>query len=247
MRCCLTAMALMLPPALAAPCVGQEPQKLNQPPEGFTALFNGKDFTGWKFDLAKASSETWQIKDGVLSKSRRGKTLKTEKRYGDCVLMLDWRWTAEPVKKGYAVILPSGDYATAENGKRVHYKDKVDDAGDSGIYFRSGRGRPQQINLWCHPIGSGELHEWRTWFETTPEVRAMTVPKKKMDRPVGEWNRMVITLAGEHLTVQLNGEVVIDATLPGLPPEGQFFLQDHGWPIDFRNIFIKELKPSEGR
>lgn len=46
--------------------------------------------------------------------------------------------------------------------------------------------------------------------------------------------------------VELNGEVVIDATLPGLPPEGQFFLQDHGWPIDFCNIFIKELKPSEG-
>jgi len=34
----------------------------------------------------------------------------------------------------------------------------------------------------------------------------------------GEWNRMVITLVGEHLTVVLNGEVVIEATLPGLPP-----------------------------
>ena len=38
----LTLLALVALPALA------EDSALNQPPEGFTALFNGKDLTGWK-------------------------------------------------------------------------------------------------------------------------------------------------------------------------------------------------------
>jgi hypothetical protein len=44
--------------------------------------------------------------------------------------------------------------------------------------------------------------------------------------------------------VWLNGEQVIkDAQLPGVPPEGEIALQRHGNPIEFRNIFIQELKP----
>jgi len=44
--------------------------------------------------------------------------------------------------------------------------------------------------------------------------------------------------------VELNGEVVIrNAQLPGIPPEGEIALQRHGSPIDFRNVYIKELKP----
>jgi hypothetical protein len=74
------------------------------------------------------------------------------------------------------------------------------------------------------------------------EVRAAVTPKKKMDRPLGEWNKMVITLKGDRLWVTLNGEEVItNARLPGIPEKGKLALQHHGDPIQFRNIFIKEL------
>ena len=45
-----------------------------------------------------------------------------------------------------------------------------------------------------------------------------------------------------RLTVNLNGETVIeDAQLPGIPARGPLALQHHGDPIEFANIFVKEL------
>jgi len=51
-------------------------------------------------------------------------------------------------------------------------------------------------------------------------------------------------MKGDRLTVELNGEVVIrDARLPGVPAEGEIALQRHGCPIEFKNLYLKELKP----
>jgi hypothetical protein len=51
------------------------------------------------------------------------------------------------------------------------------------------------------------------------EVRRACMPKKRADKPVGEWNQMSITMKGDRLTVVLNGEEVISsAQLPGVPP-----------------------------
>jgi hypothetical protein len=52
----------------------------------------------------------------------------------------------------------------------------------------------------------------------------------------------VITLRGEELTVVLNGVTVIEkARLPGIPPRGPIALQDHGDPVEFANLYIREL------
>ena len=63
--------------------------KLNQPPEGFTALFNGKDFTGWK--LSEKNAEHWKVVDGVIKYDGKGSSLPTEKEYGDFELYVDWK------------------------------------------------------------------------------------------------------------------------------------------------------------
>jgi len=113
---------------------------------------------------------------------------------------------------------------------------------DSGIFLR---GFPKaQANIWTSPLGSGEVWGYRTDKNLPEEIRKAATPKKKADKPVGQWNSFVITLKGDRLTVVLNGEEVIsDAELPGLPKSGPIGLQHHGMPIEFRNIFIKELKP----
>ena len=104
------------------------------------------------------------------------------------------------------------------------------------------------------PIGSGEVYGYRTDAKMPPAVRAGVTPKKKMDKPRGEWNAFEITMKGDRLTVKLNGEEVIgNAQLPGVPAEGPIALQHHGgmrngqWTgppslVQFRNIMIKELK-----
>jgi hypothetical protein len=50
-------------------------------------------------------------------------------------------------------------------------------------------------------------------------------------------------MRGDRLTVDLNGVTVIEnAQLPGVPARGPIALQHHGDPIEFANIFIKELE-----
>jgi hypothetical protein len=75
------------------------------------------------------------------------------------------------------------------------------------------------------------------------EIRKACTPLKKMDKPVGQWNRFIITMKGDRLTVKLNGEVVINsAQLPGVTAEGEIALQRHGNPIEFKNIYVKSLE-----
>ena len=105
------------------------------------------------------------------------------------------------------------------------------------------------------PIGSGEVYGYRMDKKMPPDVRAGVTPKKKMDKPRGEWNTFEITMKGDRLSVKLNGETVIEnAQLPGVAKAGPLALQHHGawnakkgeWTgppsmIQFRNIFIQEL------
>ncbi|MCS6852338.1 MAG: DUF1080 domain-containing protein [Gemmataceae bacterium] len=225
------------------------------PPEGFTPLFNGKDLTGWK--VPAGDNGHWKVVDGVIdydarSEAKGDKTLWTEKSFRDFVLRIDWRLKPEPgMKHGVPIILPDGSHKKGPDGKEELVE--VDDV-DSGIYLR---GSPKsQVNIWVWPVGSGEVYGYRTDKKMTPEVRAGVTPKKKMDRPRGEWNTFEITIKGDRLWVKLNGEEVIsNAQLPGIPPEGPIGLQHHGswnaktnsWSsppslVQFRNIFVKELK-----
>lgn len=112
--------------------------------------------------------------------------------------------------------------------------------GDSGVYLRGSS--KSQINIWCDALGSGELYGYRTDASLPESVRKGVTPSKRADRPVGEWNSFTITMRGERVTVDLNGERVInDALLPGVKPRGPIALQSHGDPIQFRNISIREL------
>jgi len=185
----------------------------NTPPKGFTALFNGKDFNGWQ-----------ARQGGVESEEARAKWQEHWK-VEDGVIKFDGKgpnlWTSKKFKDFVLMV----DW-------------RFPKPGDSGIYLR---GRPKsQVNIWCHPMGSGEVWGYRTDGRQPEEVRKACTPLKKADKPVGQWNTFVITMKGERLTVELNGEVVIkDAQLPGVPPEGEIALQRHGSPIEFKNIYVK--------
>jgi Domain of Unknown Function (DUF1080) len=175
---------------------------LNTPPPGFTALFNGKDITGWN-DEGKAKGH-WTVKDGILHYDGKGESLKTAKNYGDIDLYVDW---------------------------------KISPMADSGIYLR---GKPQ-VQIWDRPdVGSGGLFN---------NKKNPSKPTKVADKPVGEWNTFHIIMKGEKVTVYLNGEKVVDdvplENYPNydgpVPATGTIELQHHGNPLEFRNIYIREL------
>jgi hypothetical protein len=233
--------ALVAALALALPG-GAEEKKNNTPPEGFKALFNGKDLDGWQgtiqintrqklkgeeLDKAqKAADERilphWTVEDGVLVNDGQGGNLATVKDYADFELWVDW---------------------------------KIEPKGDSGIYLR---GEPQ-VQIWDsdsldpkkyekeYGKGSGAL-----WNNSKPEDK---VPLKKADKAPGEWNTFHIVMKGGKVTVKLNGELVVDKVAleniwekgQPLPEKGPIELQQHPkqdgkfGKIMFRNIYIKEL------
>src|SRR5207248_2264383 len=164
--------------------------------DGFVKLFNGKDLSGWK--VPEGDNGHWKVVDGVIdydakSEAKGDKSLWTEKSYGDFVLKVDWRLKKEPgLKHEVDVIGPDGK----STGKKV----EIDDV-DSGIYVRGSS--KSQINIWLWPVGSGEVYGYRTDAKMSDEVRAGVTPKKKADKPQGEWNTFEITMKGDRLWVKL--------------------------------------------
>ncbi|HWQ93847.1 MAG TPA: DUF1080 domain-containing protein [Clostridia bacterium] len=225
-----------------------------KPPAGFVSLFDGKTFAGWT--VPAGDNRHWKTLDGVIdydarSEAKADKSLWSEREYGDFVLQVDWRIKETPyVNPRVPYILPDGTHARDITGKELHLS--LPDS-DSGILLR-GNGK-YQVNIWCWPIGSGEMYGIRTDPKTSPELRAAVTPRTQADKPVGEWNRFEITVRGNTVSVVLNGKLVLSgATIPDLPARGRIGLQHHGaerdgqWTsppslLQFRNIFIKELKP----
>ncbi|MGC8640581.1 MAG: 3-keto-disaccharide hydrolase [Isosphaeraceae bacterium] len=224
----------------------------NEPPPGFISLFNGKDLSGWK--VPEGDGGHWKVVDGVIdydaqSEAPGDKALWLDKEFGDFELHVDWRLKQAPyINRGVPYILPDGTHAKDIHGKEL--KLALPDA-DSGIYLR-GSGR-HQVNIWCWPIGSGEMYGIRTDPKTPPELRAAVTPRHQADKPVGQWNRFEITVRGNTVRTVLNGVVVIPgARIPDLPARGRIALQHHGgkrngqWAgppslVQFKNIFVKSL------
>jgi len=160
-------MALRIVVLLLACCAALTAQ---QSEEGFQALFNGRDLTGWEGDPA-----LWSVENGVLIGSTDGHPIKrnsflaTKEKYGDFVLRLEirlrnhnsgiqFRSEAQPdyVVAGYQADCAQGAWWGSlyeERGRGVlanGWKDKgekVVKAGDWNQYEITARGSHLQLRL----------------------------------------------------------------------------------------------------
>jgi hypothetical protein len=206
------------------------PPEREKLPQGFVSIFDGESLSGWKHEKEIAN---WTVSGKILKHNgKAGPTthLWTEASYKDFTMVFDWRWSGRGEMKMQPVVLPDGTHKG---------KTEIEEL-DSGILMRGDM--KSQVNLWNWTVGSGEVYGYRMDKNMPAEVKAAVTPKLKADNPLGEWNRMEITLKGDRLSVILNGKQVIEnAQLPDVPKEGPIGLQHHGQAIDFANIFIKEL------
>ena len=198
---------------------------INTPPEGFTALFNGEDLSGWQglagpwhqvqqmeqqertvqqMAANVRMSAHWTVEDGVLHFDGKGDSLQTKEQYTDFEMLVDW---------------------------------KIAEGGDSGIYLR---GSPQ-VQIWDNETGSGGLYNNQKG-ESEPLVVA--------DNPVGQWNTFRIRMIGETVSVWLNGHLVVDEVVlenywdrsKPIFERGPIELQAHGSPLWFRNIYVRKIQ-----
>jgi hypothetical protein len=223
----------------ARPWTGDAAAGLNVPPEGFVALFNGKDFTGWRAH-AKVR-EFWFIEEGVLKSPGMlrewGACLTTEEEHRDFVLMLDFRFPT---------------------------------ISDSGISFRRlipeipGFGDMEQFNLRSRG-GMGHLESY--YF--LPEETARRVQLREDEKPhvrhidpeVGVWHAVKLTMRGRTFSAEYDGDLIHDNFryhnwMLSMEPapirlqkhivvDGDNLGEMNACPVEYRNIFIKELDPAE--
>jgi acetyl esterase/lipase len=230
-----TLTALLLAPLAASRAA--EPV----PPEGFRALFNGKDLTGWyglnPHSVAKLEGEK---REAALKKMRE--------EFAE-------RWRVE---NGELVNVGTGPYATTEEELgdiELLIEYKTVPHADSGVYLR---GMPQ-VQIWdvnqvfdpAKPdrrphLGSGGL------FNNTPKTLGRD-PIMMADKPFGEWNALRIRQIGARTWVTLNTRVVVEGAVMEnyadrtklLPEKGPIMLQTHGGEIRWRNIFVREIGAEE--
>jgi hypothetical protein len=222
--------------------------------DGYTSLFNGKNLDHWV--IPEGDGGHWKVLDGVIdydsrSEATGNKNLQTREEFGDFILKIDWRIKQTSGMYDVPVVLSDGSYLKDAAGRKITIK--IPNA-DSGIYLRGAS--KSQLNIWCWPVGSGEVYGVRNNESTPPEIRAGVTPRMNADNPVGQWNRFVIILVKDRVTVYLNNHMILEnALLPEIPARGPIVLQHHGGPdkdgklrpasslVQFRNVWIKSLDP----
>ncbi len=189
-------------------------------PEGFAALFNGKDLAGWKVHDGKMAS--WGAGDGVLFTSGEGGGwLLTEKEYTDFELRLEYK-VPKMGNSGVALRTPRQGNP-AYTGMEIQI---LDDANYKGL-------RPEQY--------TGSI------YDVVAPSKQVTKPAGEWNqmRITAKRRQITVELNGTKIVdADLDDHKDKFKTHPGLEREkGHLGLQSHGGRVEFRKLYVKTIDP----
>lgn len=177
-------------------------------------LFNGENLDGWKVVVADepegTEEETFSVKEGVMHIS--GKPfgyIRTEKKYSDYRLHLEWRW--------------AGDEGV--DGGIFNYLQDGDKVWPLGVQLQM---TPKDMGVLMGGIKIEGLEG--------PFYKKDRIVEESPEKPVGEWNEMEFQCQGGSIKVWLNGVLVNEATCDAT--DGYIAFQSEGGALDFRNIYV---------
>lgn len=237
----LTFIAAIL---IAAPAFSQKVNKLSKKEknEGWTLLFNGKNFEGWRQCNGTTMPANWEIDDNAMKvllgegknpgQGSGGDVLYPGKKFNNFEFSIDWK-ASKMANSGIFY------YVREVPGKPIYYaapeiqvldnKDATDNKVDSHL--------------------AGSLYD-------------LIAADPKTVNPAGEWNTCYVKVVDGKVSISMNGTEVMTYThwtpewdemvqnskfknfegwTEGIDKEGYIGLQDHGYPVWFRNIKIREL------
>ena len=197
-------------------------------PSDAIILFDGTNLNEWTNNDGAAAG--WTIGDGAMTVEKGTGVIKTKRNFGSVQLHIEWRSPAEVVSEGQG----RGNSGVFLNGIYEvqvldSYKNRTYSNGQAASIYKQ---HMPLVNA-CRPPG-----EWQTY-----DIIYM--------QP--EFNKDGIKVKSGTLTVIQNGILVqnnieIKGTTPyiGLPKnpahgDGPLLLQDHGNPVSYRNIWVREL------
>ncbi len=210
--------------------------------EGWVLLFNGKNFDGWRQCNGQAMPANWTLEDDAMKvligegkqpgHGAGGDILFGDKKFKNFELSIDW---------------------------------KASEQGNSGIFYyvREVPGKPiyfaaPEVQI----LDNDNASDNKIASHLAGSLYDMIPADPKTVNPAGSWNTVVIKVKDGKVTHTMNGTEVLSYTLwtpewdkmvqnskfknfpgftEGIAREGYIGLQDHGYPIWFRNIKIREL------
>ncbi|MDI1249349.1 MAG: DUF1080 domain-containing protein [Lacunisphaera sp.] len=186
-----------------------------------TALWNGKDLSGWKFFLNDATIEpttVWSVQDGALRLATKASGyIKTEKDYSNYHLHVEWRWDKDAA-------------ANANSGVMVHVH------GPDLVW-------PLCFECQLKTGNAGQVVGMGLDIPDAPlQANRKRAPKlaDSSEKPLGEWNTYEIFCRRDTVEVFVNG--VRQNHVTSLPVSaGAIALQMEGCPIEFRNVWLEPL------
>lgn len=188
--------------------------------QGFELLFDGSDLEGWQHN------GNWKVADGVIERTGKG---------GDLV------YDVKPVPDDF----------------ELRFEWKVAEGSNSGVYYRPGQYEYQILDNERHPNG-------KVADTTAASLYYCIAPSRDVTKEPGQWNTGRIVCQGTVIQHWLNGEKVVDidyskpdakltAAIEKLKKRGatldsrgaKLKLQDHGDPVWYRSIRMRELSGEE--
>lgn len=201
--------------------------------DGWTPLFNGKDFTGWTLHIREKDGkkldpkEVWSVQDGYIRCAGAGKPngyIATEKPYGDYVLKLKWRFPKDG--KG------------GNSGVLLHVQEK-DEVWPTSVEAQMFAGRAGDFWLIYPPTVKLDIDMARQ--DPKQARHYFRIQKEPIEKPFGEWNEYEITCKGGDITLVVNGHKANEGKNGNLT-KGRIALQSEGAEVHIKDIAIKPLK-----
>ena len=240
----LLTVSFLMALLIAVPAISQSANLLTskEKKEGWVLLFNGKDFNGWRQCNGTAMPANWVIDDNAMKvfigegkqpgQGANGDILFGDKKFKNFELSIDW---------------------------------KASKAANSGIFYNI-REVPGQPIYYASPevqvLDNVDASDNKVDSHLAGSLYDILPADPKTVNPAGSWNTIVIRVKDGQVTHTQNGVQVVSYTLwtpewdamvakskfkdfkgfsEGISKEGYIGLQDHGYPVWFRNIKIREL------
>jgi len=200
-----------------------------QPPADAIILFDGKDLSNWE-SVKDGSPARWKVENGYMEVVKKTGDIRTRQAFGDCQLHIEWAAPPEVVADSQ-------------------------DRGNSGVYLMSS-----------YEVQVLDSYDSRTYADgQAGAVYGQNPPLVNVSRPPGQWQsydiifhrpifRLGLVVKPATITVLQNGVLIQDnfkieghtiwkkrAKYKSHPDKMPVLLQDHGHPVQYRNIWLREL------
>lgn len=201
-------------------------------------LFNGVDLTGWHVDVpaidtTPALGSPFTVKDGLLVIAGKPEGhLISDSSFRNYRLEVEYRFPGTPGNAGLLIHASTPRALYAMFPKSIEVQMQSGNAGD----------------FWCivENITVPDMVRRRgpreQWGITEGKGRRITHLVDGRERPLGEWNRIVVEARGRSITVWLNGTLVNRGT-NATADRGQIAIQSEGSAVEIRKVALARVTP----